>query len=94
MVDRERKRRERYDDWSSQRAADRVVELPELERRRLVDERLPAFKNKQRFYLQLSSWPEERKREWLTQQILQDYGREEAPSYEEWCRQYDNSPLH
>ena len=86
-------RRGRYDNWCGKRAADRVAELPERERYRLVDERLPAFKNKQRFYLQLSSWSEERKREWLTQQILKEYGREEEPSYEEWCQQFDNPPL-
>ncbi len=94
MGDRERELRQRYDDWSSQRAADRVAELTEPERSRLVDERLPAFENKQRFYLRLTAWSEEHKREWLTQQILQEYGREEAPSYEEWCQQLDESPLH
>jgi len=25
---------------------------------------------------------------------LQRYGREEGASYEEWCQQFDDSPLH
>ena len=92
MVDRDRERRERYDEWCSQRAAERIAELREPERRRLIDERLQAVTKKQQFYLQLSSWSEERKHEWLTQQILQDYGTRKAPSYEEWCRQHDSRP--
>ena len=93
-VDRDRERRDRYDEWCGQRATERIAELREPERRRLIDERLQAVTNKQQFYLQLSSWSEERKHEWLTQQILQDYGRDDTPPYEEWCRQIDKVPLH
>ena len=94
MVDREREHHERYEEWCSQRVADRIAELAAPERRRLIDERLEAVTKKQQFYLQLSSWAEERKHEWLTQQVIREYGREDTPSYEEWCDQFDKPPLH
>ena len=63
-------------DSCEQRVAERISELSDSERRRLIEERLPTFTNENRYLLEQPSWSEERKREWVEKRILREYGRE------------------
>jgi hypothetical protein len=82
-----RDRRERYEQWCRGRAAARVAELDDASRRQIVDDRLPAYRHRYRFYLRARPWSRDEVRAWAEPRILQEYGREGEPSYDEWCRQ-------
>jgi hypothetical protein len=94
QAERERERRSRHDESCKQRAADRIEELSESDRHRIVEERMPTFTNENRFFLTHLPWSEERKRAWAEKRILREYGQESEPSYEDWCRQHDQPTLH
>jgi hypothetical protein len=88
---RERGRRERYDAWCLSRARVRIAELTEAARRDLIDERLPRFVEEFKYFFQLQSIGGERVKEWAEPRILQRYGREGEPTFDEWCRLHDTT---
>jgi len=93
-AEHERERRAQYDKWCKQRATDRIEALSESDRRRVVEERMPNFIYQNRYFLEHSSWSQERKRAWVEKRILHEYGHEGEASYEKWCHQHDQPPLH
>jgi len=86
---REQARRDRYETWCRQRAAEKIDRLSAEQRRRIVDDRLVAFTEEFRFFVQLRAWTGERIRGWAEPRILERYGREGEPSLEEWRRRHD-----
>jgi hypothetical protein len=90
----ERDRRERHEQWCRDRAASRVAELDDASRRHIVDDRLPAYCHRYRYYLQVRPWSRDEVRVWAEPRILEEYGREGEPSFDEWCRQAQPPALH
>jgi hypothetical protein len=82
-------RRERHEAWCAQRANERVAQLSQNARERLIEDRLPEMIERYRYYLQQRSWTSDRVRDWAAPRILKRYGREGEPTYTEWCTQYD-----
>ncbi|NNE19983.1 MAG: hypothetical protein HKN10_16050 [Myxococcales bacterium] len=90
----EERSRHQFDDWRKKRARDRISQLSDIDRQRLVTARTDDVSRDQRFFLQLQSWPAERERAWLESQVLRAYGHEGEPSFEEWRRCEEDPPLH
>lgn len=82
-------RRDRYEAWCRHRAGERVKKLSPEARRLIIEERLPAFVEKFRFYLQLRSWSGERIRAWAEPRLLTEYGREGEPTFDAWSKLHD-----
>jgi len=85
----ERAGREKYEVWCAQRANERVTQLSQEARERLIEDRLPEVIQRYRYYLQQRSWTSDRVRDWAAPRILKRYGREGEPTYTEWCTRYD-----
>ena len=85
----ERAGREKYEAWCVQRADERVAQLSQEARERLIEDRLPEVIQRYRYYLQQRSWTSDRVRDWAAPRILKRYGREGEPTYTEWCTRYD-----
>jgi hypothetical protein len=83
---RESDRRNRYQDWCRERAASRLADLEAHSRERIVEEHLPEFLHRYRYYLRTKEWSSDDIRAWADPKILAEYGLEGAPSYDEWCR--------
>jgi len=88
---RERDRRERYEAWCLGRARVRIADLTDAARRDLVDERLPRFVEEFKYFFKLQSISGERVNGWAEPRILQRYGREGEPTFDEWCRLHDTT---
>jgi hypothetical protein len=84
--------RERYRSWSADRAAERIAVLSAEERITLVDERLPRYVEEHEFYLRQRGMNSDRIREWAAPRVLDRYGHEGEPSFEEWRRQHGAQP--
>lgn len=82
-------RHDRYEVWCRRRAGERVEKLSPEARRLIIDERLPAFVEKFRFFFQLRSWSGERVRTWAEPRILEQYGREGEPTFDAWSKLHD-----
>lgn len=89
---RERERRERYEAWCRYRAHDIIAQLNEPERRRVVDEGLPAYVEKYRYLIRLRRWSREQTREWAAPRILEEFARADEPSIDAW-RNDDEEPI-
>jgi len=89
---REQARRDRYEVWCRRRAEKRIRALSSEARRRVIDERLPAFTEGFRFFFQLRSWSDERIRIWAEPRILTRYGREGEPTLDAWSKLRDVPP--
>lgn len=87
--EQDRARRDRYETWCRRRAGERVKELSPEARRLITDERLPAFVEMFRYFLQLRSWSGERIRAWAEPRILEEYGREGEPTFDAWSNLHD-----
>jgi hypothetical protein len=85
-------RRHRYEAWCGDRAKARIAELDPDGVRWLVDERLPRFVEEYRFLIRQRGWDAQRARAWAEPRILDNYGREGEPAFEEWCRRHDTEP--
>ncbi len=85
-------RRDRYEACCRHHAKERLAQLSSDASRRIVDERLPAFIEKYRFFFQLRSWSDERIRAWAEPRILEQYGREGEPSFDAWSKLHDLRP--
>lgn len=79
-----KREREEYKAWCRARAADRIADLGDNGRQRLVDERLPQLVAKYRGFLRIKPGAEQRVHQWARRQVLQAYGREGEPSFDEW----------
>jgi hypothetical protein len=88
----ERVRRSRYDEWCRHRAEARIAELSNEARRNLVDERLPRFVEEYRYFIQQRELSGESVLAWAEPRILERYGHDGKPGFEEWCRLYDTKP--
>jgi hypothetical protein len=82
-------RLDRYKTWCRRRAEQRVHALSTEARRQVLDERLPEFIAKYRFFLQLRAWGGERIRAWAEPRILEQYGREGEPTFDAWSKLHD-----
>ena len=89
---RERARRERYEVWCRQRAAERVEQLTEGDRRQIVEARLPTFIEEFRYLVRLRKWSEGEVIAWASPRILERFVRDDEPAYDEWCSRYDEPP--
>jgi hypothetical protein len=85
-------RREKHEAWCAQRANERMAQLSQEARERLIEDRLPEVIQRYRYYLQQQSWTSDRVRDWAAPRILKWYGREGEPTYAEWCTRYDTPP--
>jgi hypothetical protein len=86
---REEVDRERYELWCDQRATERVAALGLLDRQRLVDERLPRFIEEHTFFAQRIRSRGESVSAWAEPLVLERYGHEGEPAFEEWRRLHD-----
>jgi hypothetical protein len=79
-----RHEREQYRAWCRARAADRIASLGDDGRERVVDQRLPQLVAEYRGFLRIKPGAEQRVHEWARRQVLQAYGREGEPGFDEW----------
>ncbi len=89
----EERSRHQFDDWRKKRARDRISQLSDIDRQRLIEARTGDVSRDQRFFLRMQSWPAERKSAWLESQVLREYGHEGEPAFEEWRRREENPTL-
>jgi hypothetical protein len=78
-------RREKHEAWCAQRANERVAQLSQKARERLIEDRLPEVIQRYRYYLQQRSWTSEQVRDWAAPRIMKQYGREGQTTYADWC---------
>lgn len=82
--------REAYRTYCEKRASKRIGGLSDDQRARMIAERRAAYSAKHDYLPR--AWSAERTATWIADLILQNYGREEEPSYAEWRRQQGSSP--
>jgi hypothetical protein len=88
----ERADRERFEAWCRSRANARIAGLSDGNRHQLVDERLPRFVEEYKYFIRQRELRGESVSAWAEPRILERYGHEGEPSFEEWRRLHDAQP--
>lgn len=88
----EERDRARYRSWCDERAKARVSALRPEEQVALIDERLPRYVEEHAFYVRQRGMDSDQLRAWASPRILDRFGHEGEPAFEEWRLQHGAQP--